>query len=566
MIPSEIIWIQKTDDGISDRKREKADEAPFGERFEAGASQAYLNDTKRRKEMKANKIWTAAMILGLLFGLSVCPVSAEGKKTFIFGDTTFNAENEEADVNPQNTYSGWACIRYGIGETLFRYSDTMEMEPWIAKEYENPDDLTWKITLNDGVVFSNGRVCDGEAVKESLESLVANHERAAGDLCIDSIEADGNTVTIRTTEPKPALINSLSDPYACVIDMEAGITENGIVTGTGPFVVTDLVTDDHVSLVKNENYWNGDVKIDEITVRTISDGDTLAFALQAGEINAAYGMAYASYPLFENDEYTFTSTPTSRAFYAWMNFESPITSDPAVRQAIAMGIDKESFVAVLLRGYGYPAVGAFPDNFSFGGQNLTAEIYDPEGAKEVLEVAGWTDTDGDGIREKDGQNLVIRWLTYPSRQELPLLAESAQATLREIGIDVQINCTADSNTIRKDPALWDVYASAMVTAPTGDPQYFFTSCCLDSSSANNGHYHSDKLEELAEEIEGEFDAEKRAELGIQMQQTVLDDYAYVFCSHLRMSMIMQSNVTGLTAHPCDYYELTADLDINETGK
>ena len=324
----------------------------------------------------------------------------------------------------------------------------------------------------------------------------------------------------------------------------------------------DLVTDDHLTLVKNENYWNGDVNVDEITVRTISDGDTLAFALQAGEINAAYGMAYASYPIFENEDFTFSSTATSRAFYAWMNFESPVTSDPAVRKAIAMGIDKESFVSVLLKGYGYPAVGAFPDTFSFGGQNLTTESYDPDGAKQVLEDAGWVDTDGDGIREKDRQKLVIRWLTYPSRQELPLLAESAQATLKEIGMDVQVNCTSDNNTIRKDPTLWDVYASAMVTAPTGDPQYFFTSCALDSSVSNNGHYHSDKLEELAAQMENEFDVDKRAELGIQMQQTVLDDNAYVFCSHLRMSMIMQSNVTGLVAHPCDYYELTADLDIN----
>ena len=147
------------------------------------------------------------LMLGLTVSLSVISASADEKKTFVFGDTTFNAENEEADVNPQNTYAGWACIRYGIGETLFKYSDDMEIEPWIAKEFENVDELTWKITLNDGVVFSNGRVCDGEAVKESLESLVANHERAAGDLCIDSIEADGNTVTIKTTEPKPALIN-----------------------------------------------------------------------------------------------------------------------------------------------------------------------------------------------------------------------------------------------------------------------------------------------------------------------------------------------------------------------
>ena len=512
--------------------------------------------------MRAKKFLAMAIALGLAVGMTVMPTLAADKKTFVFGDTTFNAENEEADINPQNTYAGWACIRYGVGETLFRYSDAMEIEPWIAKEYENIDELTWKITLNDGVVFSNGRACDGEAVKESLEALVANHERAAGDLCIDTIEADGNTVTIKTTEPKPALINYLSDPYGCIIDMQAGISDDGIVIGTGPYVATELVTDDHVNLVKNENYWNGDVNVDEITVRTISDGDTLAMALQAGEINAAYGMAYASYPLFENDDFTFTSTATSRAFYAWMNFESPVTSDPAVRKAIAMGIDKESFVSVLLKGYGYPAVGVFPDTFSFGGQNLTTESYDPDGAKKVLEEAGWVDSDGDGIREKDGQKLEIRWLTYPSRQELPLLAEAAQATLKEIGMDVQINCTSDNNTIRKDPTLWDVYASAMVTAPTGDPEYFFTSCTLDESASNNGHYHSDKLEDLEKQMKQEFDADKRSDLAIQMQQTILDDNAYVFCSYLRMSMIMQSNVTGLTAHPCDYYELTADLDIN----
>ena len=64
--------------------------------------------------------------------------------------------------------------------------------------------------------------------------------------------------------------------------MQAGVSDNGIVIGTGPYVATELVTDDHVNLVKNENYWNGDVNVDEITVRTISDGDTLAMALQAG--------------------------------------------------------------------------------------------------------------------------------------------------------------------------------------------------------------------------------------------------------------------------------------------
>lgn len=485
-----------------------------------------------------------------------------GKKTFVFGDTTFNAENEEPNVNPHYAYAGWACIRYGVGETLFRISDTMELEPWIAESYELKDDLTWEITLKDGVCFSNGKACDAAAVKACLEHLIEAHDRARGDLQIESMEADGLKLTIHTAVPAPSLMNYLCEPYGCIIDMEAGITDDGAVIGTGPYVVTELVTDDHLNLVKNENYWDGDVHIDEITVRTISDGDTLALALQSGEIDAAYGMAYASYPLFENDNYTFTSTQTSRSFYCQMNYTSPVIQDPAVRKAVAMGIDKEGFVNTLLNGYGYVGTGAFPDNVAFGGSTLKTETYDPEGAKAVLEAAGWVDTDGDGYREKDGQKLFIRWLSYPSRQELPLLAESAQATLKDIGIQVDLNITADHNAIAKDRKAWDIYVGANVNCGLGDPTNFFSTHCLDASTKNRGSFHSDRLEELTVQLNSTFDKDERNKIAIEMQQILLDDNAFIFCSFLRMSMISKANVTGLTAHTSDFYELTADLDMN----
>ena len=71
-----------------------------------------------------------------------------------------------------------------------------------------------------------------------------------------------------------------------------------------------------------------------------------------------------------------------------------------------------------------------------------------------------------------------------------------------------------------------------------------------------------KHNELEKELSAEFDIEKRAELAVQMQQTVLDDHAFVFCSFLKMSMISKANVTGYESHACDYYQVTADLDIN----
>lgn len=483
------------------------------------------------------------------------------KKTFVFGDTTFNAENEEPNVNPHYAYAGWACIRYGVGETLFQISDTMELEPWIAESYELLDELTWEITLKDGVCFSNGNPCDAAAVKACLEHLIEVHERARGDLQIESIEADGLVLTIHTSVPAPSLLNYLCEPYGCIIDMSAGITDDGIVVGTGPFVAVELETDDHLNLVKNENYWDGEVHIDELTVRTISDGDTLALALQSGEIDAAYGMAYASYPLFENDNYTFTSIQTSRSFYCQMNYTSAVIQDPAVRKAIAMGIDKEGFVNTLLNGYGYVGTDAFPDTVAFGGATLKTETYDPQGAMALLEEAGWVDSDGDGYREKDGQKLTVRWLSYPSRQELPLLAEYAQATLKDIGIQVDLNITADHNSIAKDQTAWDIYVGANVNCGLGDPTNFFSTHCLDASTKNRGSFHSDRMEELAVKLNSTFDPEERNKIALEMQQILLDDNAFIFCSFLKMSMISKSNVTGLTAHASDFYELTADLDI-----
>ena len=142
--------------------------------------------------------------------------------------------------------------------------------------------------------------------------------------------------------------------------------------------------------------------------------------------------------------------------------------------------------------------------------------------------------------KKNGVKLSIRWLTYPSRQELPLLAESAQSTLKDIGIDVQINCTKDHNSIRKDPTAWDIWVSANVNAGLGDPQNFFDTYCLDESVKNSGGHHSDKLEKLAVQLRTTFDPAERAKIAVEMQQQLLDDNSYVFCSFLRMSMIMKS--------------------------
>lgn len=504
----------------------------------------------------------AAVLAGavMISGLSVS-VMADKEKTFVYGTTGYSEEMGDAGLNPHDNYSGWSALRYGVGETLFKYNDNMEVEPWLATDYEFVDDTTVKIKLRDGVKFSSGRAMDAQAVKECLENLVKVHDRAPSDMKIDHIEADGLTLTIYTTEPCPAIINYLGDPYGAIIDMEYGVQGDGgnaNVAGTGPYIA-EKVTPTQIDLVKNENYWGGDVKVDKVTVKSFSDGSALTAALQTGDIQGTYGLQYDNYALFDgNPEYTINSCATSRCFFGQFNFESEIMQDQNIRKAIEMGIDKEGFCSVIMEGRGLPAKAAFPDSFSYGNEAVETVSYDPEGAKKLLEESGWKDTDGDGYADKDGQKLTIDWLTYPTRLEQPKLAEYAQATLKEIGIDVVVNNTSDHMTYAADGD-FDVYVSSTTTAPTGDPEYFFTSTVVGPK--NYGKYENKEVTALTERLHQAFEPEERAKLATELQQKILDDDGFFFVSHLNMGIVTKSNVKGMAAHPCDYYEITADLDV-----
>ena len=508
------------------------------------------------------KKFIAAVLAGavMISGLSVS-VMADKEKTFVYGTTGYSEEMGDAGLNPHDNYSGWSALRYGVGETLFKYNDNMEVEPWLATDYEFVDDTTVKITLRDGVKFSSGRTMDAQAVKECLENLVKVHDRAPSDMKIDYIDADGLTLTIYTTEPCPAIINYLGDPYGAIIDMEYGVQGEGgnaNVAGTGPYIA-EKVTPTQIDLVKNENYWGGDVKVDKVTVKSFSDGSALTAALQTGDIQGTYGLQYDNYALFDgNPEYTINSCATSRCFFGQFNFESEIMQDQNIRKAIEMGIDKEGFCSVIMEGRGLPAKAAFPDSFSYGNEAVETVSYDPEGAKKLLEESGWKDTDGDGCADKDGQKLTIDWLTYPTRLEQPKLAEYAQATLKEIGIDVLVNNTSDHMTYAAD-GNFDVYVSSTTTAPTGDPEYFFTSTVVGPK--NYGKYENKEVTALTEKLHQAFEPEERAKLATELQQKILDDDGFFFVSHLNMGIVTKSNVKGMAAHPCDYYEITADLDV-----
>lgn len=142
--------------------------------------------------------------LGILAGCGGpnTPAQSGREKTFVFGDTTFNAENEEPTINPTRPIpAGLASLRRRRDADEDR--GRRHARAWLAESAVNVNATTWEIVIKDAVCFSNGKKCDAAAVKACLEHLIEVHERAAGNLKIASMEADGQKLTIVTSEPQP---------------------------------------------------------------------------------------------------------------------------------------------------------------------------------------------------------------------------------------------------------------------------------------------------------------------------------------------------------------------------
>lgn len=513
------------------------------------------------KIKKCIVIATMTILTGIgTVGCAERSVNADKEENMQTSVTMGTKEYGTTGLDPHKQYEGWYAVRFGICETLFKFTDSLEIEPWLAESYKYLDETHVEIKLRENVKFSNGKKMDSAAVKACFDEMLEKQERAKGDTKIKEIKTDGDyKIIIETSEPTPMLINYLSDPYGSIIDVSEPSTENGIRIGTGPYIVKKY-TDSEIHLEKNENYRNNNIKINNFTVKKFNDGTSLTNALEAGTIDVATGLPYSSYELFDGKEnYNILTTETTRQFYMKMNFNKEIIQDDTVRKAIAMGVDKEGFVESLLLGHGEVSKGPFPKRLSYGDDNVTTPTYDPEAAKNLLEEAGWTDINGDGVREKDGKELKLKLLTYPMRTELPLLAESAQATLKDIGINIDINSTENYSEIRKSGD-YDILLYSAVTAPTGDSDYFFRANSITGASDNLEGYSNPKIDRLQKELHTEFDEKKRKDITVEMTQTVMDDNAYVFVSHIELGVIAKKGIKGIAPHPCDYYYINEGFE------
>ena len=295
---------------------------------------------------------TVLLTAALGLAVSLCGMSAaaqDERGTFVFGDYVGN-------VDPASGAYAWVGMRTGVMESLFKFDDEMNVQKNLVDDYYVSDDgMTWTIVLKDGITFQNGNVCDAEAVRASFERTCSLQARAEGELKIDSMEADGLTLTITTKEPNPTLPNCMCDPYSGIVDVSS-LDENGNATiGTGPFKLVEYVEDERMELDAYDDYWGGVPASSHVTIRSISDLDASSLALQKGELDACYGLSYDARDLFDNvPGFKISQAATSRVYKIYFNLEHPFTGDANFRKAVCMAVDRENYAAVLVNGAGTP--------------------------------------------------------------------------------------------------------------------------------------------------------------------------------------------------------------------
>jgi peptide/nickel transport system substrate-binding protein len=486
------------------------------------------------------------------------PAASSGPKSIVVGLGSESYPNRGWTVE---TDDGFSMTYIGMLETLVKVDFDGSMAPCLAESWEQVDDLTWKFNLRQGVTFTNGEPFNADAAVKSLTYVVNSPTppRGLDASTFSSIEAaDEYTLLLKTAVPDTLVPNRLTTPNAGMLAPSAYISESGPIdpfnTGTGPFILVSEVPEQSLSLVKNPNYWGGEVNIDEATVLLVPDPQIRAGMLQTGEIDIDVHLPVAQIPVLEAlSDLTVLRSPTTRTTTLDLNMSRPPFDDVRVRQAVAYALNKQAIVDASLEGVGSPAIGPISPPEGWVNADLVGYPFNVDTAKSLLADAGYAEGD-----------LTVSLWTYPTRANLPLTALAIQDMLGKIGINVEIRL-AQYSALEGDVLAGDYdmfIVSRNHVLDSYDPEGFFRSDYTCSGSYNRSQFCDPEFDALLDEAKGLTDADARYAIYRQVQSILVDEQCVsVFLNYTDIVDGVRNNVMNFQIHPLERFVLTADLDI-----
>lgn len=496
--------------------------------------------------------------------LAAVPASAESVKQMVIA-APFGPKSDTPD--PRARQNGWMSNRAGVSETLIGIGYDMTLQPRLATAFENLSDIEWKLTLREGVLFHDGTPVTAQAVKDSFEKLSeeghpGNNPRLTKSLNIAAIErVDDMTLIFRTNAPNSAFLWALTQPSAAV--MKEG-TDAMPIIGTGPFVFEKAVAEKSYVATGFADYWGGAPKLDRLVIDAISDASVAALALQAGDVDLVTNYPEPDFAkLKEAGEGQLFSNATTRLFFFQPRMNAGPLSNPAVLKAVSLGMDRDTIVAASLAGVGgQSADGIFPASMSSWVNNDLDLAYDPAKAQALLDEAGIIDSDGNGIRELDGKDIVLKIRSYEGRPALRPTLEISQVMLQQIGLGAEIamgEFGANNDALKAGEI--DLHLQAWGTAPQGDPDYFPSTLMATEGSYNVSGYSNPELDALLEKGRSLFSSEERKPIYAEVQAIINRDLPVIPVFHKTQVSVGNGKIQGYRIHPAETYMANPDLTI-----
>lgn len=500
---------------------------------------------KNQKVTLLSCFMVLAMVVSLLLPVSTYYAHAEEPAILRVG-----WGNEPDSLSPFITYEqSTSELFLMLYDPLVGFDKDKNPVGRLAKEWSVSDDnLTWTFKLADGVKWHDGEPFTSEDVKFTYELFIETELGLYAPFLegIEEIECpDATTVVMKTSEPKANMLMS-SCPilpkhvWEKVAKDELEIWENENPIGTGAFKFGEWKKGEYVKLIANEDYFLGRPSLDGVVFVLYANNDTMAQSIKIGEIDGAININPSQVQKLKEEKNLNVIAAESMGFTelsinSWEDASSkgnPLLKDKKVRQAIDMAIDKQQILDVCYYGQGVIGTTIVP-------KCLTTWHYEPTGdelrsfssdkANELLESAGYKDTDGDGIREdSNGNKLSFRLYLRSINAEEVKSGQLIKGMLAAVGIEANIE-TIDDGVLSDrivDNADFDMFIWGWGT--DDDPTTILN--VMSSNEIGNlsdCYYSNPEYDKLLTKQATIMDEAERQKVVYEMQKILYEDSPYV---------------------------------------
>ncbi len=495
-------------------------------------------------------IAVAIMALLLVGSFAGCGKNDEGNNGIIVsaGTTLF-----ESSLDPikGSMYYGYPFVC----QALMKATPGSEYTGDLAETWEMVDSMTYRFTLRQGVKFSDGTDFTAEDVVFTYETVKNN-------------QALNQNVDLSSLDKVTALSDyevefSLKKPYSPFFDITAmlqivpsdsydSVLFDTMPIGTGAYKVVQYDTNQQIILERNENYWGEAPDIERVTLVYMDESAAFA-AAKSGDLDIVMvSVSYADEQI-EGMKYVEFDTMDVRNISLPVGYErtvkksngdeikagNNVTADKSVREALAIGINRQTIINNAFNGVGKPTVN-YTENLTWTSKNSYEDGRKDE-AKKILEAAGWVDTDGDGIREKDGLRCAFDVYSTSGDDDRYRLVSAVAVEAKELGIEI----TAKTATWGEIEVLQ--YSNGVIWgwgqfSPTVIRSLYHSDTFLVGTYDNVGGYDNPQVDAL---IDAAITAESQQEAisnWVASQDLANKDYPYLYIVNIRHGFFISDDI------------------------